>query len=143
MSSTKVPIFFERSAAGGESRSNKEATMKTLKGVIIGTIVFLTALSYLAPPAMALSPEKGDFVILGREDNGQLIDEKINLKASAGVCDVILSSVKSGTAVLILDVKIVAAKKFYIVSTIGKDGGMMGWTDEDYIHEILPSPPQE
>jgi hypothetical protein len=55
--------------------------MKTLKRVIIGTVVLLTALIYLAAPASALSPEKGDFVILGREENNQLIDEKINLKA--------------------------------------------------------------
>jgi len=117
--------------------------MKTLKRVIIGTIVFLTALIYLAPPSSAVSPEKGNFVILGREANEQLIDEKINLKATAGVCDAILSSVKSGTAVLVLDTKTVNAKKFYIVSTTGKDGGMMGWIGEEYIYEILSEPPQE
>lgn len=117
--------------------------MKPLKRVIIGAIVLLTTLIYLAPPALALSPEKGDFVVLGREADGQLIDEKINLKASSGVSDVILSSVKSGTSVLILDVKVVALEKFYMVSTIGKDGGMMGWISEGYIHEILPQQPEE
>ena len=104
---------------------------------------FLLTFLYLTQPALALSPEKGDFVTLGREADEQLIDEKINLKATAGVCDAILSSVKSGTAVLVLDTKTVDAKKFYIVSTIGKDGGMMGWIGEEYIHEILPGPPQE
>ena len=106
-------------------------------------ITFLLVFLYFSHLVLALSPEKRDFVILGREENNQLIDEKINLKATAGVCDAILSSVKSGTAVLILDVKTVDAKKFYIVSTIGKDGGMMGWIGEEYIYEILSQPPQE
>ena len=112
-------------------------------GIVMIFSVLLSGFIYLIPYALAVSPEKGNFVTLGRAENEQLIDEKIDLRVSPGICDVIMAKVKSGTAVLVLDKKTVELKNFYIVSTVGKDGGMMGWVSEEYIYEILPEPLKE
>lgn len=112
------------------------------KKLTIG-IMLLSAFIYFASPALGVSAEKGNFVKLGRLVDGSLFDEKIDLKVNPGVTDVVLARVPSGTIVLVLDTRTIGAEDFYIVSTVGKDGGMMGWVSESYIYEITAEPPQE
>ena len=96
----------------------------------------------------AVSADKGNFVILGREGqdakgNKQIVDEKISLCVNPGANDVVRAKMKSGIVVLVLDKTTVQRKNFYLVSTVGKDGGMIGWVSEDYIYEITTEPLRE
>ena len=111
---------------------------KISKRAILG-IIFLSIFIYFSPPAGAIPADKGNFVILGREG----VDGKISLCTNPGANDAIQAKVKSGTVVLVLDKTTVQGKNFYIVSTVGKDGGMMGWVSEDYIYEITTEPERE
>ena len=120
---------------------------KISKGAILG-IILLSIFIYFSPPVEAVSADKGNFVILGREGqdakgNKQIVDEKISLCVNPGANDVVRAKMKSGIVVLVLDKTTVQGKKFYIVSTVGKDGGMMGWVSEDYIYNITTEPARE
>jgi hypothetical protein len=125
----------------------KNITKISKRGMILGMVfsILLFSFIYFASGALAVSAERGDFVILGRtaEDGKggkEIINEKVDLWIQAGVYDIVQARVESGTVVLVLDKKVVGAQTFYIVSTVGKDGGLMGWVSEDCIYEIVPEP---
>ena len=111
--------------------------MKTLKVFGIAIIVL-----FIVSSAFALSADKGNFITLGREGDDGMVDEKISLyREPAG--DVITARLQSGIAVLVLDERVEGGEKYYIVSTVGREGGIMGWTTEEYIYEVLSGPPEE
>lgn len=116
--------------------------------IIVFFSVLLFGFIYLSPHALAISVEKGDFVTLGKtiqdgKGHTEMVDENISLWIRPGANDVVQAKVKSGTTVLVLDKTTVKRKNFYIVSTVGKEGGMIGWVSEDYIYKIVPVPNNE
>jgi hypothetical protein len=117
-------------------------------GIAMIFSVLLSGSIYVNPYALAISVEKGNFVMLGKvvQDNKghkEMLDEKIPLWIRPGINDTVQARVKSGTVVLVLDKTTVQGKNFYIVSTVGKEGGMIGWVSEDYIYKIVPVPNNE
>ena len=127
--------------------------MKNFKKIskIVGIIMLLLVFwcsGVLVRYVFAISADKGDFVTLGREatdatGHKEIQDEKILLWARPGINDTVQARIKSCTVVLALDKTVVQGKNFYMVSTVGKDGGMMGWVSEDYIYDITTEPPRE
>ena len=122
----------------------KEISKRAMIGIII-----LTAFIYFTPLALAVSAEKGNFVILGRtiEKNGEaarIKEEMVNLLSRPDVADVMGGQLKSGTTVVVLQkVQLEIGEVYFQVSTFGRGGGMIGWVSEDYIYEVLPEPPTE
>lgn len=118
--------------------------MKTLKIAIIGTIVLLSALMYFTQLSLAITAEKGNIAILGREENGELKKEKIDLHPGPGI-DFSLGQIESGVEIEILDTTEYNGKRFHNILVRGETGGQIGCVSEDYIYEILPppEPPQE
>jgi len=112
--------------------------MKTLKSLTVA-IMLLSVASY----AFAASADNGDFVVLGRSDgSGGMISEKVFLYRVPGNDEMISSSLSAGSVVQVLNEQTADGKTFYIVSTVGKDGGLMGWVSSEYIYEVT-SRPQE
>ena len=130
---------FKKISKSTKNRVGGVLTPPTRLGWLLFGIIILSSFIYFSPPAGAVSADKGDFVILGRE--GQ--DEKISLCVNPGANDAVQAKMKPGTVVLVLDKTTVQRKNFYLVSTVGKDGGMIGWVSEDYIYEITTEPLRE
>ena len=116
---------------------SEEAVMKTLR-----IFTAIAAVLTLVSSAFALPADKGDFVTLGREDRDGAISEKVVLYREPGD-ESVTAMLQSGTAVLVLDKRTAGGETFYIVSTVGRDGGIIGWITGEYICEILPGPPAE
>jgi len=124
---------------------------QTLPYTRLGWLVLLfllTSFIYFSPPVLAVSAEKGNFVVLGRpgEANGikdVLMQEKIKICRRPGIEDIVPASLDSGTVVLVLEKIKIKAEIFYEVKTIGREGGMIGWVSEDYIYKIVPEPKNE
>lgn len=121
--------------------------MRNLKSIAIGIVVLL-GLAYFTSAAFAISAERDNFIVLGR--NGQnsegesvLIEEKIILKSAPNINSPEQGRLDTGTSVRVLDIVQIEAETFYLVMKVGEGGGLSGWVSEDYIYEVLSGPPQE
>lgn len=115
--------------------------MRNLTKISIALMVL-----FIATTALAVSAERGNFVILGRlvegGEEGELIEEKIALWATPGSNDMLQAQLKSGTEVMVLDKVELDAGTFYIVATFGERGGITGWVSEDYVYKITKESPE-
>lgn len=126
-------------------------TRNISKGIMSRVIFLLVSLfifAYFIPPALAVSAERGNFVVLGRPGEAKgikdvLMQEKIKLCGRPGIEDVMPAGLDSGTVVLVLEKTKIKAGNFYEVTTIGREGGNIGWVSEDYIYKIVPEPKTE
>ena len=114
--------------------------MRNLKIFTIGLIALFTC---LVPVSFAATAEKGDFVVIGMAENGVRIDKMVALMDQPVEYGAIHSEVKSGTTALVADKAYIGGENFYLVSTVGRDGGFMGWVTEEYIYEITEAPIEE
>ena len=99
----------------------------------------------IASTVFAVPAEKGQFIILGKgiENDGgevQLVKEIVNLRANAEADSGVRAEVISGRTLLVVDKIELETGIFYLVSTIGREGGQMGWITEEYIYEITDEP---
>jgi len=113
--------------------------MKNLIAVLAPIMILL-----IASTCFAVSAEKGDIAILGREENGELKKEKIDLRPGPGI-DFSLGQIESGAEIEILDTTEYNGKRFHNILVRGEAGGQIGCVSEDYIYKILPppEPPQQ
>ncbi len=109
--------------------------MSNLKLITIALIAL-----FVASSAFAVSAEEGDFIVLGREVDGIFMKGMVDLFEQPGALDVVRVQIKSGTAVQVVEKAELENDVFYLVSTVGRDGGLMGWVTEDYIYEITVQP---
>ncbi|MFH1853744.1 MAG: hypothetical protein ABH815_00330 [Candidatus Omnitrophota bacterium] len=117
--------------------------MRCSRKITIGIMV-LDALFYFVLPAFAVSAEKGGFVTLSRSEGRELVaDEMVGLYRQPGEGDVSPVGIKSGTTVLVTETADIGNKRSYLVSTVGREGGMMGWVSEGYIFEITAASARE
>jgi hypothetical protein len=124
---------------------------KISKRVIISTLVFsilCSGLIYILDVS-AVSAERGDFVVLGRSelnDAGEevFVEEAISLYEQPGPSvGMPYLKLNSGITVQVLQSVTIAKIVYYNVSTVGPEGGIMGWVTEEYIYEIVPEPNME
>jgi len=109
--------------------------MRNLKLFAIASIILLVASS-----SFAVSAERGEFIVLGRDQDGELSDEKVTLSVEPGVTTETQAMLQSGTEMLVLDKREVEGAIYYILSTVGPEGGITGWVTEDYIYELTERP---
>jgi len=104
---------------------------------------------FVTSTVFAVTAERGEFIALGRESEeepGTILGEMIILyDAPAQVGEeleqgVVPLALKSSTVVQVLDSVELESGNVYQISTIGRDGGMIGWVNEDYIYEITTAP---
>jgi len=127
---------------------NTKNISKSIMSRVMFLLVSLFIFAYFVPPALAVSAERGNFVVLGRPGEakgkqGVLMQEKIKLCSKPGIEDIVPASLDSGTVVLVLEKTKIKAGNFYEVTTIGREGGNIGWVSEDYIYKIVPVPENE
>ncbi|MBU3935819.1 hypothetical protein KJ909_04040 [Patescibacteria group bacterium] len=91
----------------------------------------------LCSDVFAIPADKGDFIVLGRQENEELVDEKVTLSVEPGVTTQTQARLQSGTEMLVLDLIEVEGEIYYIVSTVGREGGIIGWISEEYIYEVI------
>jgi len=111
--------------------------MKNSKIITIA-LILLFGITCFSTSAIAVSAESGEFIVLGREENGELVEEKVTLSVEPGVTTEIQARLSSGIEMLVLDKREVKGTTYYILSTFGREGGIIGWVSEEYIYEIVP-----
>jgi len=113
--------------------------MRSLRLFAIAIMILLVASS-----SFAVTAERGDFAILGaseEDDAGEtiLIEENVLLNTGPAV-DVVNGKLKPGTVVQVLDRVEIESVSYYSISTVGPEGGIIGWGTEDYIYELTERP---
>jgi hypothetical protein len=128
---------------------NTKNISKSVMGRVMFLLVLLFIFAYSVPSALAVSVEKGNFIVLGRhvgakDKKSDLVQEKVKLYSSPGIEDAVPASLDSGTVVLVLEkANIKKAGIFYEITTIGREGGTIGWVLEDCIYKVVPEPEME